>query len=255
VLPPGESYLDQFSAVAGEYASHRPSYPDALFTYLGSQCPGHELAWDCGAGSGQATLPLIRSFRRVVATDASAAMLAHAPRHPAIEYRVAPAHSSGLDSASVDLVTVAQALHWFDVEPFYAEVERVLVPGGVLAAWTYSNQLTGHAPIDRILARYYHEVVGPFWAPERRHVESGYASLPFPFPELPSPGFTMEQHWSLNQLLGYVATWSATQRCRELTGIDPVVELRHRLLPEWGEPAAVRRVLWPLSMRAGRKPA
>jgi SAM-dependent methyltransferase len=247
-------YLDQFSVVAGAYAGRRPSYPDTLFTYLCSLCSRHDLAWDCGAGSGQATLPLIRSFRRVIATDASAAMLAHAPPHPAIEYRVAPAESSGLDTASADLVTVAQALHWFDVELFYAEVERVLAPGGVLAVWTYSNQSLDYQPMDRILARYYHQVVGPYWAPERRHVESGYASLRFPFPELRAPPLTMEQYWSLDDLLGYVATWSATQRCREMTGVNPVADLGRELQPLWGDAAAVRRVRWPLSIRVGRRP-
>jgi SAM-dependent methyltransferase len=247
--------VDQFSVVAGAYVNRRPSYPDTLFTYLSSQCHRHELAWDCGAGSGQATLPLARSFRRVIGTDASPAMLAHAPQHPSIEYRVAPAESSGLESASADLVTVAQALHWFDIDGFYREVKRVLVPRGVLAVWTYSRQSLDHETMDRILGHYYEEVVGPYWAPERRHVESGYASLPFPFPELAAPPLVMEQHWSLDELLGYVATWSATQRYRELTGMDPIEELRRRLLPLWGDAAASRRVQWPLSVRLGRKPA
>jgi SAM-dependent methyltransferase len=248
-------YVEHFSVVAGAYAARRPSYPDPLFTYLSSLCSRHELAWDCGAGSGQASLPLTRRFRRVVATDVSAAMLAHAPPHPAIEYRIAPAESSGLDSGSVDLVTAAQALHWFNIEPFYAEVTRVLVPGGVLAVWTYSRQSLGHEQMDRILAHYYFEVVGPYWAPERRHVDTGYTTLPFPFPELRAPSFTMEHDWSLDDLLGYIATWSATQRCREMTGSDPVEELKHQLLPLWGNPAVVRRVRWPLSIRVGRHAA
>jgi SAM-dependent methyltransferase len=247
-------YTDRFSPVASAYASRRPRYPETLFAYLSSLCSRHELAWDCAAGSGQATLPLTASFRRVIATDASPAMLAQAPPHPAIEYRVAPAEASGLDPESVDLVTVAQALHWLDPELFYAEARRVLVPGGVLAAWTYSNQFLDDAPLDRILAHYYHDVVGPYWAPERRHVESGYATLPFPFPELRAPTLTMEQYWSLDELLGYVATWSATQQFLEVTGVDPVKNLRERLLPLWGEAAATRRVRWPLALRVGRRP-
>jgi SAM-dependent methyltransferase len=246
--------LDEFASVAAAYASCRPNYPDALFNFLSSQCRSHELAWDCGAGSGQATLPLTRRFKRVIATDASAAMLAYAPPHPSIQYRVTPAESSGLEPRSADLVTVAQALHWFNLERFYAEVERVLVPEGVLAVWTYSHLSVEHEPVDRVLAHYYHEVVGPYWAPERRHVESGYASLPFPYPEIPAPFLTTEQQWSLDQLLGYVGSWSATQRYREVTGTNPVEDLGRRLLPIWGGAGAVRRARWPLSVRVGRKP-
>lgn len=247
-------YADHFSALAGPYASCRPNYPVELFDYLSSLCRRHELAWDCAAGSGQATIPLTRTFRRVIATDASRNMLAEAPRHPSVEYRVAPAEASGLASASVDLVTVAQALHWLDLESFYAEVERVLVPGGVLAVWTYGNQSVGDKIIDRQVDRFYREIVGPYWAAERRHVESGYLTLPFPFPELGHPGFVMQQQWSLVQLLGYLRTWSATQRFCEATGQDPVNELAPILLPLWGDPASSRRIRWPLGLRAGRRP-
>ncbi len=246
---------DHFSAVARAYAACRPRYPDELFTYLTKVCRRHELAWDCAAGSGQATLGLARSFRRVVATDASKAMVAMAPPHPAIEYWVATAEASALRSSSADLVTVAQALHWLDLEPFYQEVERVLLSGGILAVWTYGNQTLHEPAMDRILRRFYHEVVGPYWAPERRHVESGYRTLPFPFPELEAPIFIMEQYWTLPELLGYVATWSATQRFREVTGEDPVETLADELTPLWQGPPSTRCIRWPLSVRLGRRPA
>jgi SAM-dependent methyltransferase len=248
-------YADHFSALAGAYVSCRPSYPDELFTYLGSVVEGHELAWDCAAGSGQATIPLARVFRRVVGTDASSAMIAQAPPHPAVEYRVAGAEASGLGSASTDLVTVAQALHWFDLEPFYTEVERVLVPRGVLAAWTYGNQTLDDEAMDGLLNRFYHEIVGPYWAPERRHVEAGYQTLAFPYPELEPPAFAMHQDWTLRELLGYLGTWSATWRFRETTGRDPVAELAQQLTPLWGDIASSRHVRWPLSLRIGRRPA
>jgi SAM-dependent methyltransferase len=247
-------YADHFSALAGAYATCRPSYPDELFTYLGSVVYGHELAWDCAAGNGQATIPLARVFRRVVGTDASSAMLAQAPAHPGVEYRVAGAEASGLGSASTDLVTVAQALHWFDLEPFYAEVERVLVPGGVLAVWTYGNQALDDETMNGLLNRFYHEIVGPYWAPARRHVEAGYRTLPFPYPELEPPTFAMQQDWRLGELLGYLGTWSATWRCRETTGRDPVEELAQQMTPLWGDIASTRRVRWPLSLRIGRRP-
>ncbi len=246
-------YADHFSHGAPSYATCRPGYPDELFAYLASLVDGRELAWDCAAGSGQATLGLVNHFDQVVATDLSRSMLDQAPVHRRIEYRVAPAHASGLATATVDLVTVAQALHWLDTSAFYAEVERVLVPGGLLAVWTYGAPQLDEPALERELAHFYSQVVGPCWPPERRHVESGYRTLPFPFPDLQPPGFTMEQHWTLSQLLGYVRTWSATTRFREQVGHDPVDQLEQDLAAHWGDPSAPRSVRWPLSLRVGRR--
>ena len=173
-------YVDHFSRVASAYLECRPRYPSELFAYLSDVSTRHELAWDCAAGSGQATLPLAVRFRRVLATDVSAAMLDQAPRHPRVEYRLARAQDSGLADSSTDLVTVAQALHWLDLEPFYAEVDRVLVPGGVLAVWSYGTQFLEDPALDAMLCYFYSHVVGPYWASERHHVEAGYCTLPFP---------------------------------------------------------------------------
>lgn len=247
-------YADHFSRLATAYASSRPRYPDQLFTYLGAISRRNEVAWDCAAGTGQASLPLTRVFRHVIATDASASMIANATPHPGVEYRVAPAEASGLSSASVDLVAVAQALHWLEIDLFYSEVDRVLVPGGVLAAWTYGSQYLGDEAMDRMLARFYTEVVGPYWAGERRHVESGYRTLPFPYAELDAPSFVMEEEWTLAELLGYVGTWSATQRFRETVGRDPVDELACEIAPLWGRPSSARPIRWPISLRVGRRP-
>jgi SAM-dependent methyltransferase len=245
---------DHFSRLSLAYASHRPSYPEELFDYLDTRVPAHTLAWDCGAGSGQATIPLARRFGRVLATDISAAMLQHAPGHPAVEYRVAPAEVSGLEDGCVDLVTVAQALHWLETEKFYAEAARVLVPGGVLAVWTYGKQRLDEPALDHTLQRFYTEVVGPYWPAERRHVESGYRTLSFPFPESVPPSLVMQEDWKLAQLLGYVGTWSATQRFREAVGHDPVDRLGRDLEQHWGDPSASRRILWPISLRLGLRP-
>ena len=245
-------YADHFSRLAPAYAEYRPGYPDALFDYLAQSVDRRELAWDCAAGSGQASVSLARIFGRVVATDASADMLALAPRHPKIEYRVAPAESSGLGNATVDLITVAQALHWLNLRPFYAEVERVLAPGGVLAVWTYGTQHLHHVAMDELLGHFYREVVGPYWPPERSHVESGYKALPFPFAEIAAPSFEMQARWTLAQFVGYLRSWSATQRYRDKVGQDPVEELGSELARHWGEPEAARRVTWPLSLRVGR---
>jgi SAM-dependent methyltransferase len=249
------SSTDHFSTLADAYARGRPHYPDELFGYLSSVCRRHELAWDCATGTGQAAIPLTRHFNRVVATDASGAMLAQAPAGRNVEYRVAPAESSGLAADSVDLVTVAQALHWFDVESFYREANRVLAPGGVLAVWTYGRQTVEGEPLTDMLQEFYTDVVGPFWAPARRHVESGYRTLPFPYSELSPPAFTMEERWTLDELLGYLGTWSATGSFRRARHRDPVEELARRLAPAWGQPSVPRTVRWPLCLRLGPKPA
>ncbi len=244
---------DHFSRLAPAYASWRPRYPDELFTYLASLAPNRNLAWDCATGTGQAAIPLARRFNRVVATDISAAMLDQAPRHPGVEYRVAPAEASGLAGATVDLVTVGQALHWLDLAAFYPEAERVLVPGGDHAVWTYGAQERDHPDLARLLREFYSEVVGPYWPPERCHVESGYRTLSFPFRELDPPALAMVEHWSLSELLGYVRTWSATQRYREAVGHDPVDRLEQELTPYWGDPSRPLRIRWPLTLRAGRR--
>jgi SAM-dependent methyltransferase len=245
-------YADHFSRVAADYAARRPRYPPELFQYLASLAPSRDLAWDCAAGTGQASIPLGDWFERVVATDASAAMVAQADAHPKVEYRVAPAERSGLSGRSVDLVTVAQALHWLPLEDFYPEVERVLVPGGIVAVWTYGIIHVDAEPADGIVSRFYKDVVGVFWPAERRHVESGYRTLPFPFAELTPPSFAMQVQWTLAELLGYIGTWSATERYREAMGHDPVERLASELGSYWGDPVTSRTITWPLTLRVGK---
>ena len=208
------------------------------------------MAWDSGTGSGQAAHGLARHFARVVATDASAAQIAHATPHPRIEYRVVAAERSGLADRSVALAAAAQALHWFDIPAFFAEVRRVLAPDGVIAVWCY--HLLEVAPaLDAIIGRFYHDTVGPFWPQERRLVETGYRTVAFPFEELPVPAFTMEQPMTLAALGGYVRTWSATLRYVEARGRDPVDGLLEELKPHWGDPGTHRLVRWPLAVRTG----
>lgn len=246
------SFNDHFSSVASHYADCRPTYPAALFEWLASQCAAHDLAWDCGAGSGQASLELARYFDRVVATDASAAQIAQAMPHARVEYRVAPAEASGVADHCADLVVVAQALHWFDLDRFYAEARRVLKPGGVIAAWTYGVQQAEGEDVDALVQHFYAEEVGPYWPPERHLVETVYRTLAFPFHALVPPPFAMTMRWNLQQLLGYFRSWSATARYIEAQGVDPVSVLEPRLRGCWGEPDQLREVTWPLAVRAGR---
>lgn len=246
-------FTDHFAAVSTNYADFRPRYPAALFDWLATQAPARSLAWDCACGSGQASPDLAERFAQVVATDASRAQIASALPHPRIAYRVAPAQDSGLADSSVDLITVAQALHWFDLEAFYAEAYRVLQPDGLLAVWTYGMHSTGDAAIDARVRHFYANVVGAYWPPERRHVETGYRELPFPFAEIAPPAFAMTAEWSLPQLLGYLRSWSATGRCFSAVGVDPAIELGEQLAALWGAADSVRAVTWPLALRIGRK--
>lgn len=253
--PPAVSnglFKDHFRPVAQQYASYRPTYPFALFEWLAAQAPARDLAWDCATGSGQAALDLSRCFTRVVATDASAAQIAQAALHERIAYRVAAAEDSGLEAHSVDLVVVAQALHWFDVDRFNLEARRVLQPHGVVAAWCYGLTTIDGNAIDDVIQGFYSEIVGPYWPPERRHIETGYRDLPFPFAVLDTPAFSMHVEWSLVQLLGYLRTWSATARFVEARGRDPVTDLERHLEPMWGSPGEARRVSWPLALRVGK---
>jgi len=191
-----------------------------------------------------------------VATDASARQIEEAPAVERVRFAVAPAESSGLPDASVDLVTVAQALHWFDLPTFFAEVRRVLVPRGIFAAWCY-GLLTIAPDVDAILNRFYREVVGEYWPAERAIVERGYASLVFPFAsafdEIAPPRFAMEKEWTLAELLGYVRTWSAVRRYEEVRNEDPVTDLEGELRNPWGSPEQPRKALWDLDIRLGRK--
>jgi SAM-dependent methyltransferase len=247
-----ERFSDHFSRVALSYAACRPTYPGDLFDYLAGLVHLPRLAWDCAAGTGQATIPLAGRFERVVATDISISMLEQAPRHPRVDYRAVPADASGLPAASVDLITVAQALHWLDADLFYEEAARVLIPGGVLAVWSYGSPYLDSPTVQRELSRYYGDVVGPYWPAGRHHVEAGYRTLRFPFPELAAPKFAMEEQWTLVQLLGYVGTWSATQRFRDVAGRDPVLELERELVRHW-DPGSTQRIQWPLTLRVGRR--
>jgi SAM-dependent methyltransferase len=247
-----QTFADHFSGVAGAYAENRPRYPDRLFAWLASLLARRELAWDCATGNGQAAVGLAPFFARVVATDASAAQIAAANPDARIEYRVAPAETSGLPGESVDLVTVGQALHWFDRPAFFAEARRVLRSDGVIAAWTYGASEFDDPRLDAAHRIFYSDVVGPYWPAERSLVETGYRDIDFPFEEIEAPSFEMQTHWPLATFIGYVGTWSAVTRFRQARGVDPVPELARELGAAWGDPAMMRRIRWPLATRVGR---
>lgn len=243
-------FKDYFSHQAADYARFRPAYPAELFAYLASLCRERELAWDCGTGSGQAAIGLADYFQKVIATDLSKKQLAGAAAHPRVVYQIAAAEETSIPPASIDLITVAQALHWFDLDRFYAEVRRVLKPAGVLAVWCYNLPKIAPA-IDSLLEEFYSQTLGPYWSPERRLVEEAYRYLPFPFAEIPAPAFSLVTEWDFQNFAGYLSTWSAVQEFIRRRGMNPLDLLLNALRPVWGEEKAQKRIAWPFSLRIG----
>jgi len=244
------NFKDHFSRQAPAYGRHRPGYPQELIEYVARRAPGHALAVDCATGNGQAAVALASHFDAVLAVDGSRSQLASARPHPRVHYAAALAERLPLGAHSASLIAAAQAAHWFDFDRFYAECRRVLVPGGVIAAWSY-EKFRVDAQVDAVVDRFYTEVIGRDWPPERAYVEQGYRTLPFPWTEEPAPRFELVTEWDLEQVMGYLETWSAVQRYRERTGSDPLPALRPCLAGCWGA-GATRRLHWPIHLRVGR---
>jgi SAM-dependent methyltransferase len=245
------SFKDHFSGHANAYARYRPDYPAELFSYLATLTPRREIALDLATGSGQAAVGLAAHFALVVASDGSVSQLQNAERHPHVVYVGNLAEQPALKDGSVDLVAAAQAAHWFDHERFYPEVKRVLRADGALALWTYGLAYV-EPRVDAIVRHFYADIVGSYWPPERRWVESAYRDLPFPMQEVEAPSFQLNLEWDLDSLIGYISTWSAVQRFKRATGEDPLPALRAEIAPCWPSPMETKRVAWPLHLRVGR---
>lgn len=244
------TFKDLFSERPDAYARYRPTYPDALFAWLAEHAPSTTLALDVGTGSGQGAVALAGHFERVIGFDPSEAQLRSARSHPRVEYRVARAEQLAAGDASSDAIFVAQALHWFDHAAFFSEVRRVLARDGLLAVSCY--QLPQVAPeIDAVVMELYESQLGPYWEPERKLVESGFRTIAFPFSELAVPTFDMRMTWSVEDLIGYLGTWSPLVRFRRERGFDPLEATIPRLRAAWGD-ATDREVFWPLCVRAFR---
>lgn len=243
------SFKDHFSEQSAQYANYRPRYPAELFQILADQCQRRELAWDCATGSGQAAVALGEFFESVIATDASDTQIASAIPHANVSYRVATAEVSGLDDASVDLLTVGQALHWFDHERFFTEAGRVLASGGVLAVWCYGLCHVNDA-CDGVVDELYTDIANEFWPPERRHIEERYAGITMPAAEIDVPRVNMYADWTADDMLGYLRTWSACRRYRKAHDRDPVTLIAGKLQGAWGTDS--RPVCWPLTLKACR---
>mgnify|MGYP001820677035 FL=1 len=249
-----DAFKDYFSDQSNAYAHYRPRYADKLFDWLANQVPAHDLCWDCATGSGQAAMSLAHHFEKVVATDASEQQISNAIRAERIDYRVATAEDSGLDAESCDLVSVAQALHWFDIDAFFTEVDRILKPGGMLAVMSYG--LFRIAPdIDDLILTLYRDILKDDWPQERKLVEQGYADIEMPYSELSVPQFYMHADWNYAQLTGYLNTWSAVKRHTRVNGVSPLQQIDKTLCSAWGDPTSMHRIEWPMTVRVARKPA
>jgi SAM-dependent methyltransferase len=245
------SFTDHFSTRSSDYAAYRPTYPLALVDHLASLCARTDVALDVGCGTGQLSVLLAERFAHVIATDASAQQIEKAAAHERVEYRVAPAEHSSLPEHSVDLITAAQAAHWFDRPAFYAEARRVGRPGAILALITY-GVIQADADVDGAIQHFYKDVVGPYWPPERRHVEEGYRSFDFPFEELTAPPLAIEVQWQASDLIGYADTWSAVRGAEKALGREPIERFKLDLTKAWGDPERRRTIRFPLSLRVGR---
>ena len=254
MAPQAAAFPDHFSAVAAEYASARPEYPGALHDWIVAIAPADCLLWEAGCGSGQATRGLAQRFHRVHATDPSAAQVAQAQGPANVAFAVEPGERCSLPDACADAACVAQALHWFDRDAYFAECARVLKPGGVLVAWGYQDIVV--PPAMAAANEALQDAIRPYWPAQRALIDEAYASFDWPFEPIRAPEFELRAQWTLPRLLGYFSSYSATQRYRDANGgADPVALHAPAIAAAWGDPDGAREVRWPLFVHARRKRA
>lgn len=244
-------FKDYFSTKSDAYANYRPKYPATLAEELAKLCYQKDTALDCGCGSGQLSVLLANYFDEVIATDASSQQIENATAHPKVKYKVAPAEAAPLDNHSVDMITVAQAAHWLDLEKFYAEAKRLLKHNGLIALITYQNAILEDEECNLILNRFYGETLDSYWPPERRIVESGYKQLSFPFREISFPDIEMSDQWNFNLLYGYITTWSAFKAFEKAGGQAEINQFKDSLSTAWSDVERKQKIIWPLSLRVG----
>ncbi len=240
--------LDRFSGHADLYAQYRIDYPTELYDFILSFVPKRKKAWDCATGNGQVAGVLADLFEMVDATDISEPQLGRAVQKPNIRYQLSPAERTPFADQMFDLITVAQALHCFDVPTFHQEVRRVAKPGAAIAEWGYGLVKLGPY-LDPILVDFYRNRIGPYWDPQRKFIDEGYATLPFPFANAQQASFVARRNWPLERLLNYLRTWSAVRQYIHENEEDPVTQLGEELKPFWR--ADEREIQFPIFLRVG----
>ncbi len=244
------TFNDHFSNQAATYRRFRPHYPKELFDFLASITPTKQSAWDCATGNGQAAVALADYFEKVTATDASEEQIKLAIEHTKVQYEVGTVENSELDDRSQDLITIANALHWFDIEPFFMEAQRVLKPKGVIAAWCYEAFNIDDSVSPSFDALY--ADLKSFWPKQIKLVRDKYKTIDFPFEEIHTPNFEMKLDWDLTHCLGYIASWSAVQAYRKELGKDPIEKHFDSICDAWGDHTLKRTVTWQVHIRVGR---
>ena len=243
--------LDRFSAQAARYARYRISYPPARYAWLLPQAAGRQRAWDCATGNGQVAAALAPYVAEIDATDLSANQLAQAPALPNVRYQTAPAEHGPFAAQVFDLITVGQAVHWFEPAAWHQEVRRVARPGATLAEWGYNLATTGEPALDALIRRFHNDTLGPYWDENRWHVIDEYARLPFPFADVQTARFPVARRWSAAWFLEYLRTWSAVVKYgQQHGGADVVATVAEALGQLWGP--GEREVTFPVFARAGR---
>jgi len=246
-------FKDHFSGNAEAYAAYRPTYPYELYQYILDYVNHNEVAWDCATGNGQAAVALSPYFQRIIATDASTNQIERAQRRDNVDYRVVLAEQPGIRSQTIDLITVAQAAHWFDLDKFYREVNHVAKPGAIIALWCYG--LAQISPeIDEIIFKLYNEILGEYWPTERKYVENQYQDLPFPFKTIPSPDFTIENNWSVDLFKNYLCTWSSSQNYHKMNQVNPLDLISKDLDESWSA-GDIKIVKWSIYLKLGFIPS
>jgi SAM-dependent methyltransferase len=242
------SFKDYFSTQSVDYKKFRPEYPAAMIDFIVSKCTVKDTAWDCATGTGQVATMLAPHFNKVIATDASEKQIAAAVSTNNIEYKICTAEDSGLPSGYFDLITVAQAAHWFDLPKFYTEVKRVAKPNAVLAVWGYANHSI-NTEVDAVVSKFYHDILNPYWPKERFIVEQGYKDIVLPFTEIAAPQFSIVKQVNLHELIGYLFTWSATQQYIKQHNQNPIELIYDELLIVWGNVSDEKTISWPVFLK------
>lgn len=246
------SYIDHFNQGSDKYVCFRPDYPESLFTYLLSLVNKEANVWDCGTGNGQAAAALAREFRNVLATDINLQQLEVASQKNNIQYVCCSAEKTPFMQHTIDLVTVAQALHWFNLENFYEEVRRVAKPSSIIAVWCYSLGSINDN-VDPLICKLYTDILGDeYWPRERRYIDDQYRTIAFPFRKIQSPSFTIEKKINFSSLVGYLHTWSAVKEYQQRKHSNPIDLVYELLVSAWGELQIERIIRWPVHLLVGR---
>jgi SAM-dependent methyltransferase len=246
----GIEFKDHFSGHSRRYSRYRPTYPDELYDAVCSHVRHFNLAWDCATGNGQVAVHLAERFSQVIASDASANQISHAIPHERVEYHVCKAEHTGFEDACFDLVTVGQAMHWFDFDAFFSELRRVTRPGGIFACWTY-RFLTIDRELDAVLRKFFDHIES-YWPAERDHVEALYTTIPFPedLAEQEMEEIHIERDMYADDVLHYLRTWSSVKNYKlEHGGEDPVTLIENEFKECWGDAGSVRLVTHPMVTR------